>query len=220
MEYMSIRILLADDHAIVRDGIRSLLEKQADFVVVGEVEDGRAAVLQAEKLQPDVVIMDIAMPDLNGIEATRQLLAGGARLKVIALSMHADKRFVGEMLRAGASGYLQKNCACKNLIHAIRTVMAGEVYLSPTITGIVVEGFKQKSPANPLEISSPLSPKEREVLQLLAEGASTKEIAGHLTVSAKTVDTHRQHIMEKLGLHSIAELTKYAIREGMTSIET
>jgi len=217
MKRTGIRILLADDHAIVRDGIRALLEKETDFEVVGEVEDGRAAVQQAEKLLPDLVIMDIAMPNLNGIEATRQLLVQAPQLKIIALSMHADTRFVAEMLRAGAVGYLQKNCAFKNLIHAIHTVMAGQIYLGATITGIVVESFKQQLLANPPKFSPPLSSREREVIQLLAEGSSTKEIAHRLNVSTRTVDTHRQNIMEKLHLRSIAQLTKYAIRAGMTS---
>ncbi len=217
---MNIKIILADDHSIVRDGIRSLLEKEPGLIVVGEAENGRQAVQQALTLHPDIVIMDIAMPDLNGIEATRQLVAQCPGMKIIALSMHADKRFVAEMLQAGVSGYLQKNCAFKNLVTAIRTVMAGEVYLTPAITGIVVEGFKGRLPA----VETPtdarvLSPKEREVLQLLAEGGSTKEIADRLKVSVKTVDTHRQHIMDKLGLRSIAELTKYAIREGLTTID-
>lgn len=217
---MNTRILLADDHAIVRDGIRSLLEKEPDMPVVGEAENGRQAVQLALKLRPDLVILDITMPDLNGIEAARQLRDQLPNLKIIALSMHADKRFVAEMLQAGASGYLQKNCAFKNLVNAIRTVVSGQMYLSPSITGIVVEGFKRNLPAGAVSESGPLSPKEREVLQLLAEGSSTKEIADRLAVSAKTVDTHRQHIMDKLNLRSVAELTKYAIREGLTSVET
>jgi len=214
---MSIRILLADDHSIMRDGIRALLGKYPEFLVVGEAQNGREAVQQALKLHPDVVIMDIAMPDLNGIEATRQLIAQNPRMKIIALSMHADKRFVTEMLTAGASGYLQKNCAFKNLEKAIRVAVSGQIYLSPEITGVVVASLKllpsSAAPANPL------SPKEREVLQLLAEGSATKEIADRLGVSAKTIDTHRQRIMDKLGLRSIAELTKFAIREGLTSVD-
>jgi DNA-binding NarL/FixJ family response regulator len=215
---MTTRILLADDHVIVRDGIRALLERESDLKVIGEAENGRQAVQQAAKLSPDLVVMDIAMPDLNGIEATRQLRAQNPRIKIIALSMHADKRFVTEMLQAGASGYLLKNCAFKQLVNAIRTVIGGEMYLSSSITGIVVEGFKQNLPAGAVSETGPLSPKEREVLQLLAEGGSTKEIADRLGVSAKTVDTHRQHIMDKLSLRSVAELTKYAIREGLTSV--
>lgn len=215
---MSINIFLADDHSIVRDGIRSLLEQEKDFTMVGEAEDGRHAVQQATKLQPDVIVMDIAMPGLNGIEATRQIVAQLPRVKIVALSMHADKRFVTEMLRAGAAGYLQKNCAFKNLVHAIRTVVGGKIYLSPEITGIVVESLRQQAALTATE-GAGLSPKEREVLQLLAEGCTTKEIADRLNVSGKTVDTHRQHIMDKLGLRSVAELTKYAIRHGLTSVE-
>jgi DNA-binding NarL/FixJ family response regulator len=217
---MIIKIILADDHSIVRDGIRSLLEKEPGFMVVGEAENGRKAVQQTLELRPDIVIMDISMPDLNGIEATRQITAQCPGIKIIALSMHADKRFVTEMLQAGVSGYMQKNCAFKNLVSAIRTVMVGQIYLTPAITGIVVEGFKDRLPATeaPTETKT-LSSKEREVLQLLAEGSSTKEIADRLKISVKTVDTHRQHIMDKLGLRSIAELTKYAIRAGLTSIE-
>jgi DNA-binding NarL/FixJ family response regulator len=216
---MSTKILLADDHAIVRDGIRALLEKDHEFKVVGEAANGREAVRLAAELRPEAVIIDIAMPDLNGIEATRQLLAAQPRLKIVALSMHADKRFVSEMLQAGASGYLRKNCAFKLLSTAIRTVMDGRHYLSPEITGIVVEGFKQRLQAPAPARAAALSPKEKEVLQLLAEGSSTKEIADALGVSGKTVDTHRQHIMDKLALRSVAELTKYAIREGLTSVE-
>lgn len=216
---MRTKIFLADDHVIVRDGIRALLEKHPEFVVVGEAEDGRQAVQQSIQLRPDVVIMDIAMPDLNGIEATRQILAVLPHTKIIVLTMHADKRFVSEMLHAGAVGYLQKNCAFKNLVNAIQTVMAGQVYLSPAIAGIVVAGFKSQTAAETVQLV-PLSPKEREVLQLLAEGYATKEIGGRLDISAKTVDTHRQHIMDKLQLRSVAELTKYAIRAGLTSVES
>jgi DNA-binding NarL/FixJ family response regulator len=214
---MSIKIFLADDHSIVRDGIRSLLEQEKDFTIVGEADGGREAVRQTSRLRPDVMVMDIAMPDLNGIEATRQIVAQHPRIKIIALSMHADKRFVTEMLRAGAAGYLQKNCAFKNLVHAIRTVVSGKVYLSHEITGLVVESFRQLAPLTVTE-SAGLSPKEREVLQLIAEGCSTKEIAERLNISGKTVDTHRQHVMDKLGLRGIAELTKYAIRHGLTSV--
>lgn len=215
---MSIRVFLADDHSIIRDGIRSLLEKEKDFTVAGEADNGRDAVLQIIKLKPDVVLMDIAMPNLNGVDATRQLIAQQPRLRIVVLSMHSDKRFVVEMLKAGAMGYLEKNCAFKNLISAIRTVTEGQVYLSPEIAGVIAGTFRQQK--LPATVKEPeLSPKEREVLQLLAEGNSSKEIAYQLGVSSKTVDTHRQHIMDKLGMRSIANLTKYAIREGITSLE-
>jgi len=214
---MQTRIFLADDHSIVRDGIKALLEKERDFTVIGEADNGRDAVQSVCKLQPDIVIMDIAMPKLNGIEATRQLIGEHPKLKIIVLSMHADKRFVTEVLKAGAVGYLQKSCAFKHLITAIRTVLEGHVYMSPEITGVVVEAFRlQKSGSAGTDRE--LSPKEREVLQLLAEGHSSKEIADFLHVSCKTIDTHRQHIMEKLGLRSVAQLTKYAIREGITGV--
>jgi DNA-binding NarL/FixJ family response regulator len=215
---MSTRIFLADDHAIVRDGIRALLEKEKDFTVVGEAANGREAVEQAAKICPDVVVMDIAMPQLNGIEAARQLLLLQPRLRLVVLSMHSDKRFVAEMLRAGAVAYLQKSCAVRDLVAAIRAVLKGQVFMSPEITGIVVDTLRRQAPA-PGNKDKELSPKEREVLQLLAEGLSSKEIAGKLGVSVKTVDTHRQHIMEKLSLRSIAELTKYAIREGITTVD-
>jgi DNA-binding NarL/FixJ family response regulator len=215
---MSTRIFLADDHSIVRDGIRSLLEKQPDLTVIGEADNGRDAVQQITRLRPDVVVMDIAMPKLNGIEAARQLISALPGLRIIILSMHSDKRFVTEVLKTGAVGYLQKSCAFKHLVAAIRAVCDGHVYMSPEITGIVVDSFRRQKLAAAAREPA-LSPKEREVLQLLAEGQSSKEIADCLKVSGKTVDTHRQHIMDKLGLHSIAELTKYAIREGITSVE-
>lgn len=216
--FVNIKILLVDDHSLVRDGVRALLEREREFRVVGEAQDGRSAIEQALKVQPDVVVMDIAMPDLNGIEATRQLVARIPQIKVIGLSAHVDKRFVLEMLRAGAAGYLQKDCAYRSLVQAIRTVAGGHSYLTPEITGAVVETVRQQTPPEADE-SSDLSPKEREVLQLLAEGCTTKEIADRLKVSGKTIDTHRQHVMDKLRLRSIAELTKYAIRHGLTSLE-
>ncbi len=212
---MSIGVLLADDHRIIRQGLRSLLEKQPDMEVVAEAENGRTAVQLARRLSPDVVVMDIAMPDLNGIEATQQIIAEAPGVKIVALSMHSDKRFVARMLKAGASGYLLKDCAFEELARAIRTVAVNQIYLSPGIAGVVVEDFVR----HVSETDSSLTPREREVLQLLAEGSSTKEIAARLQVSVKTVETHRRHIMEKLDIHTIAELTKYAIRQGLTSLE-
>jgi DNA-binding NarL/FixJ family response regulator len=216
---MSMRILLADDHKIIREGLRSLLQKQSDMEVVEEVQDGISAVHVSEKLRPDIVIMDIGMPDLNGIEATRQILTRTSGIKVIALSMHSDKRFVVEMLKAGASGYLLKDCAFEELIGAIRTVSTGHIYLSQRVTGVVVNEYLNNRSGNDFTAYSLLSAREREVLQLLAEGNTTKQIALLLNVSAKTVDAHRKKIMKKLGLSSIAELTKYAIKEGITSLD-
>jgi DNA-binding NarL/FixJ family response regulator len=211
---VSIRILLADDHQIVRDGLKTLLEKQADMQVVGEAQDGRAAVDQARALSPQVVIMDIAMPDLNGVDATRQIKGESPEVKVIALSMQSDGPIVRRMLQAGASAYMLKDCASEELVKAVRTVMRGGTYLSDGVQNVVVKQLTSPEPTT----TSPLTPKEREVLQLLAEGKTTKEIAASLFLSPKTVDTHRQHIMDKLEIRSIAELTKYAIREGLTSL--
>jgi len=216
---MSTRILLADDHKIMREGLRSLLDEALDMEVVAEAEDGRTAVQLAKKLSPDVIVMDITMPDLNGVEATRQILRDAPRAKVVALSMHSDRQFVARMLEAGASGYVLKDAAFEELATAIRAVVTGRVHLSSRITGLVVEDYVQRLPGTEPKVSSPLTPREREVLQLLAEGKGTKEAARLLHVSPKTIETHRRNIMERLNLHGIAELTKYAIREGLTSLD-
>jgi len=215
---VTIKVLLADDHKIVRDGLRNLLEKHSDISVSGEAEDGREALQLARKLSPDVVVMDIAMPELNGIEATRQILSEYPGVKIVALSMHSDRRYVSEMLKAGASAYLLKDCAFEELITAIRTIMKGKIYLSPGIAGVVIEDYIRKGLKPDSSVFSVLSDREREVLQLMAEGKTTKEVAAHLNVSVKTVETHRTNIMTKLDIHSIAELTKYAIREGLTTL--
>jgi DNA-binding NarL/FixJ family response regulator len=217
---MSIKILLADDHKITRQGLRSLLEKEPDMEVIAEAEEGRTTVRLARKLLPDVVVMDVTMPDLNGIEATRQILAELPNVRVIALSMHSDNLFVSEMLKSGASGYLLKDCAFEELTRAIHVVVDGKTYLSPAISEVVVDDylhhlFKTESPG-----SKVLTGREREVLQLIAEGNSTKQVALKLHVSFKTVETHRRQIMGKLKINTIAELTKYAIRLGLTSLET
>ncbi len=216
---MAIRVLIADDHKIMLAGLRSLLEKHTDFEVVAEAENGRKAVQLAQEKEPDVVVMDVSMPDLNGIEATTQIVESLSETRVIALSMHSDKRFVMGMLRAGASGYLLKDCASQELANAILQVAGGKKYLSPEITGVVIDDFLQGGAPEDSTATSLLSAREREVLQLIAEGWSTKQIASHLYVSIKTIETHRRQIMKKLDLHNIADLTKYAIREGLTSIE-
>jgi DNA-binding NarL/FixJ family response regulator len=215
---MNIKIILADDHKLMREGLRSLIMEQPNMTVVAEVEDGRSAVQTTAKLAPDIVIMDISMPGLNGIEATRRIMASGKNTKVIALSMHLEQRMVLEMLGAGAKGYLLKDCAFDEVIQAVQTVASHGTYLSPRITDIVLNECIQQIPKKEASKKTVLTPREREVLQLLAEGKKTKDIASILEVSAKTVETHRLQIMEKLDIHSIAELTKYAIREGLTSL--
>ncbi len=217
---MSIRILLADDHKITRQGLRSLLEKQPDMEVVAEVEEGRTAVRLVRELLPDVVIMDVTMPDLNGIEATRQIIGKFGDIKIIALSMHSDTLFVSEMLKSGASGYLLKDCAFEELARAIRTVVANKTYLSPSISGVVVDDYLHRLSKADFSGSEILTNREREVLQLIAEGKSTKQAALKLHISTKTVETHRRQLMNKLDIHTVAELTKYAIRKGLTSLET
>ena len=217
---MGIQIIVADDHKVMREGLRSLLEKQGDFEVVAEAEDGRTAVRLAGELEPDIIIMDVAMPDLNGIEATRQIINDSPDMKVVALSMYPDKRFVAEMLKAGASGYLLKNCAFKELVNAIRIVTDNQIYLSPRIAGVVVGDYVGQLSKKGSSAFSALTDREREVLQLLAEGKSTKQIASRLNLSTKTIDSHRQQIMKKLSIRSVAELTKYAVREGLTPLET
>jgi DNA-binding NarL/FixJ family response regulator len=214
---MGIRILLADDHRILREGLISLLEKQPGLMVVGEAQDGRSTVRLARQVLPDIVVMDIKMPGLNGIEATRQILAENPAIKVIALSMHPDKHFVKAMLQAGATGYLLKYSASQELIKAIELVMAGRVYLSPQIAGVVVEDYKMPGADN--SVFAVLAPREREVLQLFAEGKSPREIAASLCLSLKTVEAYRRQIMEKLGLKTLADLVKYAIREGLASLD-
>jgi len=216
---VSLKIILADDHSIMREGLRALLEKQPDIEVLAEAENGRTAVELSRDLKPDVVIIDIAMPDLNGIEATRRITTESPGVKVIALSMHSDRKFVREMLSAGASGYMLKDSAFEELDKALRTVMNNQTYLSLGIADTVVKDYLGNLVTNESATSIALTNKEREVLQLFAEGKTTKQIASLLFVSIKTIETHRKQIMYKLGLNSIAELTKYAIREGLTSLE-
>jgi DNA-binding NarL/FixJ family response regulator len=215
---MPVRILVADDHRIVREGLRHLLEKRTDFEVVAEAADGESAVRLATELSPNIAILDISMPGLNGIEATRRIVAERPGVRVLILSMHSDRRFVIESLKAGAAGYLFKDSAFDELVRAIEVVAARGVYLSPSITEMVVRDYVAQVACDGDAAFSVLSPREREVLQLMAEGRSTKAIAARLAVSVKTVEGYRQQVMEKLNLHSVAELTKYAIREGLTEL--
>ncbi|MGA2172959.1 MAG: response regulator transcription factor [Sedimentisphaerales bacterium] len=217
---MPARILLVDDHAIIRQGLCSLLEKQPDIEVVGAADDGRKAIQLVRETAPDIVIMDISMPNLNGIDATRKIVGESNNVKVIALSIHSSQRFVTEMLKAGASGYILKECLFDELVEAIQTVLNGGIYLSPKITGVVVDDYVNRL-SNKYQPEAPaLTAREREVLQLLAEGKSTKQIAQQLHVSSKTIESNRRNIMEKLSIHSVAELTKYAVREGLTPLES
>ncbi len=214
---MTREVLVADDHKIMREGLCALIEKQPGMTVVGEARDGRAAVELTQQLRPDVVIMDVTMPELNGIEATRQIVTDLPETRIVALSIHSDRRFVSQMFKAGARGYLLKDCAFEELIRAIEAVVGDQVYVSPAIAGVVVEEFvstrtKQDGP------HPSLTAREREVLQLIAEGRSTKQIAASLHVSVKTIESHRRQILTKLRLTSVAELTRYAIREGLTPL--
>ncbi len=219
---MTIRILIADDHKIVCDGLKAMLAAQPEMEIVAQAANGREAVRLAQKQKPDMVIMDIAMPDLNGLEAVRQILSNDPRIKVIALSMHADRRYVTGMLSAGASGYILKHCAFEELVQAIHVVLSNQVYLSPAIAGIVVEELARSKQSRSRKARAgvqSLSSREREVLQLISEGHSGRDIAQRLHLSVKTVETHRRQMMDKLGIHSVADLTKFAIREGLTSLD-
>lgn len=211
-----MKILLADDHKMMRDGLRAILEKEG-LHVVGEAQNGLETIALAHSLRPQIVIMDISMPELNGIDATRRLVAELPGIKIIALSMNADRRDVLAMFKVGARGYLVKNSASDELLAAVRAMANEQTDVSPAIAAIVIDNLVGAAPpaAKP---ERELSPREREVLQRLAEGKTSKDIAGLLNLAAPTVETHRRQIMDKLNLHTIAELTKYAIREGLTSI--
>ena len=206
-----IRILLADDHAVVRQGFRLLLDEQPDMEVVGEAGNGREAVQCAAELKPDVVVMDVAMPELNGIEATRRINEEAPHSRVLALSMHKDAVYVREMLRAGARGYLLKDAIDRDLITAIRNVAEGDGYISPAVSDAVLSDYRRHV-SDPIDL---LSSREREILQMLAEGKTNKEVAAMLHLSVHTVDAHRGRIMEKLNLHSIGELVRFAVRNGL-----
>jgi DNA-binding NarL/FixJ family response regulator len=217
---VTIKVLLAEDHVIVRDGLRTLIDDAPGMRVVAEAADGGSVVSLAKELKPDVIIMDVGLNGLNGVEATRQVTAEAPRVKVIALSMHSDRRYVAGMLKAGASGYLLKDCAFDEMTRAIRSVASGGSFLGSGIAEMMAVEYTHRGHASSSDTAfSQLTNREREVLQLLAEGRSTRETASMLGVSIKTIETHRQQIMRKLKIHSIAELTKYAVREGLTSLD-
>jgi two-component system NarL family response regulator len=211
-----LRVLLVDDHELMRQGLRSILEREGDVEVVGEAASGRAALELARTLAPDVVVMDVAMQDQNGIEATRQIRAACPNVKVLALSSHSDARYVTAMLEAGACGYVLKANAYDDLRRALDAARLGRSYLCADVTESVVGASLRGAGAAPVV---QLSGREREVLQLLAEGLSSPEISQRLFIATSTVETHRRNIMRRLGIHSVADLTKYAIREGLTSLE-
>jgi two-component system, NarL family, response regulator NreC len=213
-----VRILLADDHTILRDGIRSLLEDEPDMQVIGEAEDGRSAVKLACQLKPDVVLMDIAMPLLNGLEATRQIKHDCPQVKVLILTMHENEEYIRQVLASGAMGYILKDAAARELLDAIRAVQHGEAVLSPAITRLVIENYLRWGDLQSENPSNGLSPREREVLQLIAEGYSNKQIAEILCISIKTVQAHRMNLMSKLDLHDRADLIKYAIQRKIIDI--
>jgi DNA-binding NarL/FixJ family response regulator len=204
-------ILLADDHAVVRNGFRHILEAEWDFKVVGEASNGREALELAESLLPDVIVMDVTMPELNGIEATRRILKSCPKIRILALSMHKDSVYVREILRAGARGYLLKDSSQQDFLAAVRAVAVGKGWLSPEVSDAVLEDYR-KHVTNPIDL---LSSREREVLQMIAESKTNKEIASTLNLSVYTVEAHRGRIMEKLNLHSIGELVRFAMRNGL-----
>lgn len=215
---MSIKIILADDHVMLRHGLSRLFEQEEDMDVIGQTEDGHTTIDLAKELMPNIVIMDIGMPGLNGIETTRRIIQDVPKVKVIGLSMHSSDKYVREMFRAGASGYLLKDCTFEELVEAIRTVMSGQTYISPAIGDMIIREYTSKEDEHK-SVFSILSQREREVLQLLAEGKTTKQIGRKLYISPKTVEAHRLRVMDKLEIDNVAQLTKYAIQEGLTEAE-
>jgi len=215
-------VVVVDDHALMRGGIRSILEQEESVSVIGEASNGREAVAMASKQAPDVMLVDIGMPDLNGMEATRKILAADPKIKIIGLSMHSDARYVTGMLDAGARGYILKTCDSDELLRAIDSVCRGRIYVTSELTHVLMDRSKKRTVGEGHGKGTPppdsLTPREREILQLIAEGLTSKEIGARLGVAVKTVETHRTNVIRKLDLHSIAELTKYAIREGMTNL--
>ena len=216
---MTTRILLTEDQKIVREGLISLLENQTDMEVVGEAGDGREAVRLACELKPDIVVMDINMQEMDGIDATKQIVDKLPGTRIVVLSMYPKRSFIEGVLKAGASAYVLKDMAFSELVKAIKTVVDGEIYLCPKATGIMVNSYIRKEPEADNTFGAALTSREREILSILAEGKNTKQIALDLKISTKTVDTHRRHIMRKLDMQSLPELTKYAIRKGLTSLE-
>ncbi len=214
---MNIKVVLADDHAIVRHGLSRAFQQEKDLEVVGQAQDGLSLVKLVGELSPDVVVMDISMPELNGIEATRRITTAHPNVKVIGLSMHSSDKYVREMFKAGACGYLLKDCPFEELVEAIRIVVRGKTYISPSIGDTIIKDYLSKPGQE--SAYSILSAREREVLQLLAEGHTTKQAGQQLGISPKTVEVHRTNIMEKLNIDNIAQLTKYAIQEGLTAPE-
>lgn len=215
---MSVKILLVDDNVIMSEGLRLLIEQSELYKVVDVAHTGREAVQKAAKLEPDLVIMDVTMPDLNGIEATRQIKSSNKRTEIIGLSIFADSRFVVEMIKAGAKAYVLKQCAFEELSRALEAVMIGHSYLSAGVTQNVLEDLISQNGRIEQTVFNRLTHREMEVLQFLADGNSTKEVASLLNISIKTIDTHRSNIMRKLGLSNTAELVKFAIREGLTTV--
>jgi len=216
---MSLKILVVDDHTIVREGLRSLIDKEADMDVTDEAGTGTEAVRIARECVHDVIVMDISMPDMNGIDATRLIMRECPDARILALSMEADRRFVVEVLKSGACGYLLKDVAFAELATAIRTVAAGDTYLAPRVTEVIVREYLQRIPLRESLTCESLTPREREILQMIADGKNSKEIAHASNVSIKTIENQRNSIMKKLNLFSIAELTKYAVSEGLTSLD-